>query len=230
LFVILSLCSIATNASVLNFNGFGSTGTVSYSQDAGPNQGLLVGANIDIALISGSEGTAQDGLFYDCVECKLNFVSGSFDFVSSVIANPITGNTYVFDAGGSFEIIGNMDMDLGVGIDLMFNSATSLLLGTWTSQITVNAVGNSMSISNLFGTDTKNQTLLDFFGITESNFTFANANIQIGGTAPGGLNPFNTDVLNSSIANTASPVPLPAAVWMMGAGLIALVGVGRRSK
>lgn len=150
--------------------------------------------------------------------------------MSSVIANPITGNTYVFDAGGSFEIIGNMDMDLGLGIDLMFNSATSLLVGTWTSQITVNAVGNSMSISNLFGTDTKNQTLLDFFGITESNFTFANANIQLGGTAPGGLNPFNTNVLNSSIANTASPVPLPAAVWMMGAGLITLVGVGRRSK
>lgn len=72
LFVILSLCSIAANASVLNFNGFGSTGTVSYSQDAGPNQGLLVGSNIDIGLISGSEGTTQDGLLYDCVGCKLN--------------------------------------------------------------------------------------------------------------------------------------------------------------
>lgn len=45
-----------------------------------------------------------------------------------------------------------------------------------------------------------------------------------------GLWTFNlaTDTLTYSVASTAPPVPLPAAIWLLGSGILGLLGVSRR--
>lgn len=48
----------------------------------------------------------------------------------------------------------------------------------------------------------------------------------LGNPMPGG--PFAG--FNATFGGTATPVPVPAAVWLLGSGLLGLVGIGRRKK
>jgi hypothetical protein len=55
------------------------------------------------------------------------------------------------------------------------------------------------------------------------------------GGSPMGTNPFpdyyaNFDITTIHIDSVSSPIPVPAAVWLFGSGLLGLVGVARRRK
>ena len=221
--VIICLFSVAANAAVINFNSLTGTnaGTVNYD---GTVTGLLAGINIDIGEVSGTDTADNSGLNDICIGCQLNFATGAFN------AGASTGSHYVFDAGGFFEITGTVaKTGGGFIVGLGDQSTDPLLSGIWTSQITVDITGGIIAVSQGSGTDTKNIDLLNYFGETASNFTFANANIQLADL----LNPilpgagFSTTVTQAIVSNVAT-VPLPGAVWLMGSGLIGLLGVSRR--
>jgi hypothetical protein len=76
-------------------------------------------------------------------------------------------------------------------------------------------------------TDTKHPELLAFYGLPDIGYV-GGLNISFSTTANMG-NLFTSDqIFSGDIIN--QPVPVPAAVWLFGSGLIGLVGVARRKK
>ena len=69
-------------------------------------------------------------------------------------------------------------------------------------------------------------TQVDLFGLTGNGSAAGQAQSYVLGT---NLTLSSTGVLSvSSGTTTPPPVPLPAAVWLFGSGLLGLIGVGRR--
>jgi hypothetical protein len=67
-------------------------------------------------------------------------------------------------------------------------------------------------------------TAIKLFGLTGNNIAGGQNQSYLLGSAV-----FNGGVLTIT-GNAAAPVPLPAAVWLFGSGLMGLVGVSRRRK
>ena len=107
--------------------------------------------------------------------------------------------------------------------------------GTWVNSYTTaassgDATGGSISgtiniIDNWNGTDFAQGGA--FTGTTSgSNFTASWTSLIVGG-------PFNGQTGTYNVSGTyavAPAVPVPAAIWLMGSGLIGLVGVARRRR
>lgn len=91
------------------------------------------------------------------------------------------------------------------------------------------ASGNYLAYSNDYSIDTGSSGTLDsFLGTTIDDGLYV---IAVGQCC--GINPPNTLSKSSSYTlhiSQVSPVPVPAAVWLFGSGLIGLVGVARRKK
>lgn len=60
--------------------------------------------------------------------------------------------------------------------------------------------------------------------------TVNSATITAGSPAFPGFHPTFSGSLHKDSGGGPSPVPVPAAVWLMGSGLVGLVGVGRRRR
>jgi hypothetical protein len=118
---------------------------------------------------------------------------------------------------GVISIVGGVT---GTGIA----SDTTLLSGTITN-FNVTPYGSSILIS-ASGYDIKDGNLLKYFGIDEStNFTFLS--FLIGIDTVTNSNGINSYYVNSvDISNTATPIP--GAIWLLGSGLVGLVGIRRR--
>lgn len=212
IFSVTANAALISNTTSINFNSLGgpNTGMVNYQEV----NGVLNGTNIQIGMVSGI-GTAANAGNYTCQDCKLNFATGN------LIQADSAGNTYVFDTGGFFEITGTILT--GIGADIV-SDITPLLTGEWSAPITVNIFNGAITVSLGVGTDTKHPDLLDFFGETGNNFSFANTNISLADL----LNPisamatFETNVIDTNVINVSN-VPLPGALWLLVSGLMGLV-------
>jgi hypothetical protein len=69
-------------------------------------------------------------------------------------------------------------------------------------------------------------------GSGPSNFFYLTGTGTLGHATPTleGTMSFSGGVLTFASSNSGAPVPLPAAVWLLGSGLAGLVGVGRRRR
>jgi hypothetical protein len=92
--------------------------------------------------------------------------------------------------------------------------------GTWNngaiSGITVGSAGSFYNVlANIAGSGTSNGILHGTaVTTTYAGFWFLSSGGQ----------------LTYNIASASAPVPLPAAVWLLGSGLMGLIGVGRRRR
>jgi hypothetical protein len=104
---------------------------------------------------------------------------------------------------------------LGVG-------ATTLLSGSFSSFSYTAIPGPGGSMTEIFtgqGPDTKSSDLLTALGIaTNTPFDFFGFSIES----------VNGTVVSTDVVNTA--VPVPAAVWLFGTGLLGMIGISRPRK
>ena len=130
---------------------------------------------------------------------------------------------------GTYEAFAELNFDTGIASNFItivgtvptlgINSAITLLSGTFDSHTftPIPGPGGSTEVFSGSGPDTKSEVLLrllqldpgtpfDFFGFT--------------------IESVNGEVVSTDIINTA--VPVPAAVWLFGSGLLGLVGIARR--
>jgi hypothetical protein len=212
--VCFPVASWATYASRLDFNidanHNGSGASISYAG------GVLSGVNIEVDEVTGlGVGNVVTGGPVAINTGRLNFnaLNGTGDVT----------NGWTF-SGGSLTITGGFN---GSPID------TQLLSGTF-QNVTVSVIPlfSGYQFDIMWGnfTDTKDQNLAEYFfgpsppnnfiGAMNLSFTTVGATDSAFTTFPLG------SVLSGDVFNT--PVPVPAAVWLLGSGLLGLLGIRRR--
>jgi hypothetical protein len=153
-----------------------------------------------------------------CTACSLDFVTGAS-----------TGG-WTFGAGGSISITGGIDFpDLPAGQDI--GSGEILLQGTFDSAVVVDLGGGNFEFQIVGGafTDTKHPQLLAYYGLPETgyvgglNISFSSSTAVTEGDAFSSAQIFSGNVVNQ-------PVPVPAAVWLFGSGVLGFTLVGRRRR
>jgi hypothetical protein len=183
------------------------TGTVAYDVVGG----AVTGVGIGFDTITGV-GTSNDGDFA-CLGCVLRFTSGS-----NVINGPDDWE-WGHGAVGSFAIIGRFPFGAGTGPNavLLSGQIEVVKADSFNGQVTVQA----------FGFDEKHDVILDWFGMTDSDFTFhstniaANATINVDGT-------FSGDLTEADVTNRPRILE-PATGLLLLLGLSGLAAYRRRT-
>ena len=200
----------------LDFNLSAPTsGTISY---AGGNSDLI-GSNIEVDNVVGLSTPTHDGTTALCISCVLNFTSGTLSNSGGVTTT--NNGWWSFGPGGSITITGGVQLQGGTDIPL----GSTLLSGTFNSAF-VQDLGSQFKVTFGSFSDTKHADLLSYYGLTPGPFSGA-LTLLFGSTNGGIGSAFtSTSVFNGGVVNTPSsvaPVPVPAAVWLFGSGLAALL-------
>lgn len=211
--VILGLLAFAAGPvaadTIIDFSGSGGFGTVSWD---GGSSSPLVGSQIAIQTVSGTNTPANSGTSSSVTSGILSFTTGAFTGMTA-------DGFYNFAAGGSLTITGAVS---AAGI----SDPTTVLLSASNVAAQFNPSfgpsGFQFSMTIPFGSDTKNADLLSYFGLAPStSFTFSGT--LLGSRVTVGLNGFTAPVLSADIMNTATAVPTPSSLLLFGS---ALIGIG----
>lgn len=203
----------------LNFNMNAPTsGSVSYAGTGGG----LVGSNIDVDSIVGASTPLNSNVTSTCLTCVLNFTSGSLS--NSGGPNPNNNGWWRFSGGGSITITGGVDFqdatpDMALG--------STLLSGTFGGAFVQDLGGPGFKVTFGNFTDTKHASLLSYYGLPSGGYNGA-LTLLFTATNNGTGSAFtSTSLIGGTISNVAA-VPLPAAAWLFGPGLLGLYGIVRR--
>jgi hypothetical protein len=160
-------------------------------------------------------------------------LSGAYSGATQLGREP-TGNT-LFLATGSGSPLGVSESNLTNGAPTSYNTDVGRLNGSTfdssngtTRGIFFTSLSNNGTNLNLEGSGFNEAgvsigtTAYDVYGLTSTGSAGGSALAYLLGSAS-----FNSDILTFT-GQTASAVPLPAAAWLFGSGLLGLLGVGRR--
>jgi len=171
-------------AQTIDFSGPGLPGTISYAGGAAP----LVGLNISITSVFASGTPMNSGITFPMTGGVLSFTTGNFVSFS--------GGVYTFASGGSVSISGV--------IPAISPNVTTWLSGS-PATATLSATGFTVTI--LTGSDTKDPSLVSFFGLPAgTTFTFSGTiQIVVNSGGSGGAvsaSAHGTDFLNTAHIQT----------------------------
>jgi len=200
---------VPVNATSLNFDQTNNEGILSYDGDGGS----LVGTDILFETVMGVDTLLNDGVVLNIFGGTLNFETGA-----NIIEGP---STWEFESGGNFILTGTVkdgDNEIASG---------ELLIGSWTANPdNPKVTGNeSLLVLSGFGIDSKNQALLDFYGITATNFQFSNTEISFNVNIDIDTGAFSGSVNNADLNNFS--VPDAGIMWLLGPSLLCLGMLGR---
>lgn len=194
------------------------TGSLTYAPSINPR---LFGTNIEIDSVLGTGTPSNSGSSFDCIDCRLNFITGNFLFP--------TANGWVFAGGGSsISIVGGIDTDGDNVADIVGNTlANPLLAGIFTSpQLTVDllpgAFGAGFTLAAFF--DIKHPELTGLFGLPPFPYEGTLALSWAGVADPPGA--ILASPRNGTVSNNF--VPEPGITFLLAAGLLGLAGHRRR--
>ena len=204
----MAFVASAVHAAILDFGIVAPTpGSIDYAGGSAP----LTGAGIGVDNLVGLDTPANNNVTLSCIRCTLDFTTS---------AN--TG-IWTWGGGGSISITGG----LFEGVTEVVAPGSTLLSGSFLSA-EVFAIGGGVLEFRILGAafeDRKNDGILAFYDMPNVPYLGGmNLSFTAAMNDNGGFN--STKVLSGDVIN--NPVPVPAAVWLFGSGLLGLVAVARR--
>lgn len=166
----------------------------------------------DLTGVAGAWATGED------ININVLTVSGAAGMPSGITVADITGGLLNFDTtNGTFEITGAVE-DLNINDDSTILFSSTLYGWQFVTTSIVDAFGAG-------GTGFADDALLTALGELASANPFAFGGFSIESTN-GVIT--GTNFLATSTGDRTPEVPVPAAVWLFGSGLLGLIGVARR--
>lgn len=196
-----------------------SDASVFYNPNVDP---ALHGVNLSVTGVRGNDTSGHNGETLTITSGKLNFQTGSLTGQS--------GNTLTFGTPGFFSLTGGIAA-------LGLSDSTTLVTGHFTSA--------SVTFFDLYGNfkfdivgagleDSDNKNIYSYFGVSE-DFTCTNA-LALSFTANHVNGGFTSSTITGGAlvdspvpATTSTPTPIPAAAWLLGSGLLGLLGIKRKN-
>ena len=184
--------------------------------------GMLHGSNIAVTNITGIDTTLNTG-----PGNALSISSGALNFITGAFSKKTIGqnfNIWEFNGGGSISVTGGISqLSIASGSTLLngsFSSATVTefpLLG----QLKFDIVGAAFN-------DVDHQLIYNHFNIPTDFASSEGMNLSFiaNGAANGGF--ASSSIASGNIVDVPTPTPLPAAAWLLGSGLMGLVGIRRK--
>jgi|GEM_PF-5974937 len=196
-----------------------SNATISY----GTKGGSLSGQNISVDTVQGFIDQNQN------TGSALTITNGALNFTTGTLTS-YNNNVWTFGSGGNITLTGGVS---SIGIN--DNNSTTLLSGSFGTAVVqmIPVVFDGLTYFNFSFllasfSDTKNDTLAEYFFGSNPGAFVGGLNLSFTTLSLGQDNTFTSQNLGSGdIINT--PVPLPEAFWLLGSGLIALVGIRRKA-
>jgi hypothetical protein len=163
-----------------------------------------------------------------------------------------TTNTLTKKAGAALEI-GSAPISSSANLSQLvlanlegtaagFNNDAIYMVPGYASGGTVYSWSSGSNTGNVWGSNTPPAGSVSFYGqgngATQAGIGLGSSTGLYGFTGNGGTGQLQSYILGDnltlsstgalSVSSATSPVPLPAAVWLFGSGLLGLLGVGRR--
>lgn len=165
---------------------------------------------------------------------SLELVNGSNGAVYRSLdlsGHTVKANDYLVVCGDS-QAVANCDIDLGASSWIQNGSSDAVALslaGTLLDSVVYEGVGSFLAPWAEGGGATiadSNSVIMSIARLPDGGDTGFNAvDFGSGCLTPGGANISGTGDCSAPI----NPVPLPAAAWLFGSGLLGLAGIGRRA-
>ena len=205
-------------------NGITSINSISASSDANLKSLLTLGASSGNTI----EWAVQGGGSFVKAGTANYYAPGAAGFVTTIqnlsSFNPSGSalNQWAHlngQAGGTINVINNT-LGTGSAATSIFSTAVATG-GIWDVSP---AVAGTSNVANWYSTTTTTGNA----GLGSDTLYFVTGN---GAANPAVVNAIGTATLSAtgfSFSPSSTPVPLPAAVWLLGSGLLGLAGVGRR--
>ncbi len=209
------LCGSAS-ATVLTFDIAGAGNGLLMPQDYGDNVTATTMGNFSYGSAGGFTPNVTVSYASDSGQ-ELRFWSTNYNDLINVVENEVDGDTgysLTFTADSGFDVV-----------------LDSMNMGNWGATITVPGItvtdggGSTLFSATNFllpGSSTPSSLFFDFGGISANTLI-----LYIDTTGLGG-NSDNVGLDNIQFGQSVSAVPVPAAAWLFGSGLIGLVGIARR--
>lgn len=204
--------STSVNADVINISTYDVTNTAlsGYGGWAHTYDGLIAGPTSTLYNYSGGSGTMNDGL----------------------IGNG-TSDTHLLSNADDFTITLNLDGNSTIdSLSLFSFSNTNGIPGSiYSLDVTINGITENFETSGFGVSGNSYGNPHEYIDFTSSSLDglLASAVILSNFTSVGVYSNFSA-ISEIQLEGAPATVPVPAAVWLFGSGLLGLIGVARRKK